>query len=154
MRLIDIVHKEFSYGRACPSWLTVCSSKVNQSTYGMFVLGCFFFGNCCLAHLSLKLKWAFLITCCLSCPSACYLLKSSSEPRTTEPISTKLGIKHPWVKGIKVWSNDRPRPFFKGRVAKIHWKKPSFPEPLDHLWTEGIIQNCSNEWPRPFKWRE
>ena len=26
--------------------------------------------------------------------------------RTTEPISTKLGTKHPWVKGIQVSSNE------------------------------------------------
>ena len=29
--------------------------------------------------------------------------------RTTEPISTKLGTKHPWVTGIKVSSNEGPR---------------------------------------------
>ena len=28
--------------------------------------------------------------------------------RTTEPISTKLGTKHPWVKGIQVCSNEEP----------------------------------------------
>ena len=28
--------------------------------------------------------------------------------RTTEPISTKLGTKHPWVKGIQVCSNEGP----------------------------------------------
>ena len=34
---------------------------------------------------------------------------SSSSP---EPlISTKLGTKHPWVKGIEVCSNEGPRPF-------------------------------------------
>ena len=34
--------------------------------------------------------------------------------RTTEPISTKLGRKHPWVKGIQVYSNERPH-FFSRR---------------------------------------
>ena len=28
--------------------------------------------------------------------------------RTTEPISTKFGTKHPWVKGIQVCSNEEP----------------------------------------------
>ena len=96
----------------------------------------FFFGYCCLAHLSWKLKWAFLITCC---PSSVSLLTSQIFiffSRTTGPISTKLETKQPWVKGIQVWSNDRPRPFFKGKVAKTHWKKSSFPEPLDDLWTK------------------
>ena len=31
--------------------------------------------------------------------------------RTTESISTKLGTKHPWVKGISVFSNEGPCPF-------------------------------------------
>ena len=30
---------------------------------------------------------------------------------TTEPFPTKLGTKHPWVKGIQVCSNEGPRPF-------------------------------------------
>ena len=43
--------------------------------------------------------------------------------RTTEPISTKLGTKHTWVKGIQVCSNDGPYPFPRGdnyKIAKIH----------------------------------
>ena len=31
--------------------------------------------------------------------------------RTTGPISTKLGTKHPWVKVVQVCSNEGPRPF-------------------------------------------
>ena len=45
--------------------------------------------------------------------------------RTTEPISTKLGTKHPWVKGIQVCSNDGSCPFPRGdnyEIAKIHWR--------------------------------
>ena len=34
--------------------------------------------------------------------------------RTTEPISTKLFTKHPWVKGIQVCSNEGPHPFPRG----------------------------------------
>ena len=44
--------------------------------------------------------------------------------RTTGPISTKLGTKHPWVKGSQVCSNEGPCPFPKGEnyeIAKIHW---------------------------------
>ena len=33
---------------------------------------------------------------------------------TTELISTKLGTKHPWVKGIQVCTNELPRPFPRG----------------------------------------
>ena len=45
--------------------------------------------------------------------------------RTTGPISTKLGTKHPWVKGIQVCSNEGPRPFPRGdnyEIAIIHWR--------------------------------
>ena len=45
--------------------------------------------------------------------------------RTTGPISTKLGTKHPWVKEIQVCSNEGPRPFPRGdnyEIAKIHWR--------------------------------
>ena len=43
--------------------------------------------------------------------------------RTTGPISTKLGTKHPWVKGIQIYSNEGPRSFPMGdnyEIAKIH----------------------------------
>ena len=43
--------------------------------------------------------------------------------KTTEPISTKLGTKHPWVKGIQVCSNEERRPFPRGNnyeIVKIH----------------------------------
>ena len=35
--------------------------------------------------------------------------------RTTGSISTKLGTKHPWVKGIQIYFNEGSRSFFKGR---------------------------------------
>ena len=83
--------------------------------------------------------------------------------RTTEPISTKLGTKHPWVKGIQVCSNEGPRPFPRGdnyEIVKIHWWNFKIflsrtTEPFStklvtkHPWVKGI-QVCSNEWPRPF----
>ena len=45
--------------------------------------------------------------------------------RTTGSISTKLGTKHLWVKGIQVSSNEGPRPFPRVdnyKLAKIHWR--------------------------------
>ena len=43
--------------------------------------------------------------------------------RTTGPISTKLGTKHPWVMGIQVCSNEGPSPFPRvdnKKKVKIH----------------------------------
>ena len=43
--------------------------------------------------------------------------------KTTRPISTKLGTKHYWLKGIQDCSSEGPRPFPKGdnyEMAKIH----------------------------------
>ena len=43
--------------------------------------------------------------------------------RTSGQISTKLGTKHPYVKGIQVCSNEEPRPFPRGdnyEIAKTH----------------------------------
>jgi hypothetical protein len=43
--------------------------------------------------------------------------------RTTGPFSTKLGRKHPWVKGIQVCSNDEHWSFPRGdnsENVKIH----------------------------------
>ena len=45
--------------------------------------------------------------------------------KTTGLISTKLGTKHLWVKGIQVCSNEVPRPFPWGdnyEFAKIYWR--------------------------------
>ena len=44
---------------------------------------------------------------------------------TTGPISTKLGKKHPWVKGNHFLSIEGTRPFPRGDnydIAKIHWR--------------------------------
>ena len=82
-----------------------------------------------LAHLSWKLMWAFLIACsCLSAfwmsvsPSVCPSVNFSHFmffSRTTEPISTKLGTKHPWVKGVQVSLNLVPNPFPRGDNYEI-----------------------------------
>ena len=39
--------------------------------------------------------------------------------RATGPISTKLGTKHPLVKGIQVFSNEGSHPFSRGDNYKI-----------------------------------
>ena len=44
--------------------------------------------------------------------------------RTTGPVSTKLGTKHPWVKGIHVSSNERSCLYPRGdnnEIAKIYY---------------------------------
>ena len=83
--------------------------------------------------------------------------------RTTRPISTKLGTKHHWMKGIQFCSNERPLPFPRGdnyEIVKIHWRnlKIVFSRttgPIStklgtmHPWVKEI-QVCSNEEPRPF----
>ena len=46
--------------------------------------------------------------------------------RTTGPISTKLGTKYLWDKGIKLCSNEGPWPFpwvDNYEIAKISWRK-------------------------------
>ena len=123
------------------------------------------------SYLSWKLKWAFLMACCLSfvCPSVNFshfqrllhnhwanfdqtyhkaflgggdsnLFKWGPRPfpmgdnseivklywkylkiffsRTTGPIFTKHGTKHPWMEEIHVYSNERPRPFSRGNNSK------------------------------------
>ena len=83
--------------------------------------------------------------------------------RTTGPISTKLGTKHPWVMGIHVCSIEGPRTFPRGdkkEIGKIHWQtlKIVFSRIIGpiltklstkHSWVIGI-QVCSYEGPRPF----
>ena len=81
--------------------------------------------------------------------------------RTTGPISTKLGIMHPWVKVIKDCSYGGPRSFPRGDIYEIalineqNLKKKFFSrttEPIStksgtmHPWVKGI-QVCSNEEP-------
>ena len=84
---------------------------------------CFVF----LAHLRQRLKWDFLIKICplfvvVVVRKTFYIFIFSS--RTSGPISTKLGTKHLWVKGIQVCLNEGPHPFPRGdnkEIAKIHW---------------------------------
>ena len=55
-------------------------------------------------------------------PPFCILIFSS---RTTYPISTKLGTKHPWMKGIQAFSNEGPGPYPRWdnyELAKMYWQ--------------------------------
>ena len=60
--------------------------------------------------------------------------------RTTWPISIENGIKHPWVKGIQICSNEGPRLFPRGdnwEVLEINWQLFFF------SWTTGPISTNS-----------
>jgi hypothetical protein len=63
------------------------------------------------------------------------ILKIIFFSRISRPISIKLGINHPWVKGNINCSNKGPGPLQRGdnhRNAKMGWGhlKSSSPEPL------------------------
>ena len=78
--------------------------------------------------------------------------------RTSGPISTKLGTKHPWVKGIYVGANEGPCPFPRAdyyKIAKMQWRilkiffslttgRMSTKLGKKHPWANGT-QVCSNE---------
>ena len=80
--------------------------------------------------------------------------------RTTWPISTKIGTKHPWMEGIQVCSNGRPRPSLRrdnNEIIKLYWKylkilfsistvAISTKHSTKHPWMEGI-RVYSNERP-------
>ena len=120
-----------------------------------------------LAHLSWKLKWAFLITRCPS--SVCLSVRLSVNfhifdffSRTTGPILTKLGTNHPWGEGIQVCSNEGQDPSSRGDngkrvkihrdLLKIFFSRTSRPISIkldtNHPGVKGI-QVCSNEGPGP-----
>ena len=49
------------------------------------------------------------------------ILKIFKNPllKSTGPISTKFGIKHPWVDGIQIFTNKGPHPSSSGDNSKI-----------------------------------
>ena len=127
-----------------------------------------------LAHMSWKLKWAFLITfcplsvclsVCLSVhPSVCKLFTFSSSSQ--EPLSQfqpNLAQNILGWRGFKFIHMKGPGPFLRGdnyKIVKIHWRHLKIffsrtTEPIStklntkHYWVNGI-QVCSNEGPRPF----
>ena len=83
-----------------------------------------------LTHLSWRIRWAFLIKSCrLSIVDvivvAIVVNFSHFHLLFQNQISTKLGTKHPWVKGIQVCSNKGPHPFPRGdnyEITTIHWQ--------------------------------
>jgi hypothetical protein len=68
-----------------------------------------------------------------------FILKKIFFSRTSSPISIKLGINHPWVKGILNCSDKGPVPLQRGdnlKNANMGWgsfKKSSSPELLSQL---------------------
>ena len=75
-----------------------------------------------------------------------------------KPISTKLGTKHPWVKGNQVCSNKGLHPFPRednsnNTLTTFTTSPISTILGTKHPWVKGI-QVCTNEWPCPFPWRE
>ena len=92
----------------------VDSNKLSFYDRTFSVVSC----RCCrklltfLAHLSWKFQWAFLIVCrpyvCLSICLSVNFSNCSSFLQNYVPILTKLGTKHPLVKGIQVCSNEGP----------------------------------------------
>ena len=92
-------------------------------------------GKRCLLFVSSpepRLEWAFLITICpLSVVVVVVVVVVVNFShfhlllQNHWPIATKLGTKHPWVKGIQVCSNKGPRFFPRGdyyEIAKIYWR--------------------------------
>ena len=77
--------------------------------------------------------------------------------RTTGPISTKLGTKHPWVMRTEVCSNEGLCPFPRGdnyKLVKIHWQN------FKHLLLKNHLANFNQTWHKAsfsdgdlFKWR-
>ena len=77
------------------------------------------------AEGSSELFWSKFVCC----PSSSLSLLSLSlsltfhififSSRTSGPISTKLGTKHPWVKGIQVCSDEGLCPFPRGDIYKL-----------------------------------
>ena len=66
------------------------------------------------------------------------MLKIFFFPRTTGPIATKHGAKHPWIMGILVYLSERPHPSPKGNNSKMYHYikntlKPSSPEPQGYF---------------------
>ena len=71
--------------------------------------------------------------------------------RSTEPISTKLGTKHYWVKGIQVCSNEGPCLFQRGdnsEIAKIQWR--NWKKILYFRNTEPILSKLGTKHPWKF----
>ena len=123
---------------------------------------------CFLAHLSQRLKWAFLITICpLSVVVVVVAVVNFSHfhilLKNHWANFSKHGTKYPWKKGIQVCSNEGYRSFprednnntAKNTLTnfKIFFSRTTVPISTkfsrNHLWVKGI-QICSKEGPSPF----
>ena len=71
-----------------------------------------------LAHLSWKLKWAFLVACSQSIQQFTFSSSSQDENWTTESISTKLGTEHPMVNDYDLYQGGGGD---NNDTTKIHW---------------------------------
>ena len=79
--------------------------------------------------------------------------------RTTWLFSTKLVTEYPWVKGIQVCTNEKPRPFpgeDNYEIAKIHWRN------FNIFLLQNPLANFNQTWHKAslgegnsslFKWR-
>ena len=128
------------------------------------------FSPCFLAYLNHRLKWSFLMKMrplsvvdfvgVVGVVETFHIFIFLS--RTTGLISTKLGTKHPWIKGIKIYSNEGPHPFPREdnyEIVKIHWwnlkifSRTIAPISIKlctkHPPVKGIPV-CSDEGPHPF----
>ena len=71
-----------------------------------------------LAHLHSKLFWSQVVCSFVNFLHFHLLLQNSWA-------NFKLGTKHPWINGIQVYSNERPRRSTKGdnyEIVEIHWR--------------------------------
>ena len=107
-----------------------------------------------LAHLSWKLKWAFLIACHPSSEIAKIHLQNFNQKKHTS-ISTKLATMHPWVKGHQVCSNEGPCPFPSGDYYEI---AKNILTNFKNLLLQNHWANFNQSWHKAFdsslfKWR-
>ena len=110
--------KMFTYGVLAHLVQLLHSSFCNFSCCDCDVLG--YISTSLFSSPELKAQVSFsdqlssvvCLSVCLSfCPFVCKLFTFSSS---SGQISTKLGTKHPWGKGIQFSSNEGPRPFPRG----------------------------------------
>ena len=124
-----------------------------------FILDMLFSSPELKAQVSFSDHLSFVV--CLSVrPSVCKIFLFGLLLKNQWPILTNLGTKHPWVKGIQVYTNEGLFPFPRGdncKIVKLHWQhfKIFFSRtdgPIStklgtyHPWVKGI-QVCSNEEP-------
>ena len=111
----QVGYKQDNMIKNCPS-----VTKLVMFIYHFFLHGSFF-----QRHQVTFSHWNLSVVCHLCCcPFALLLLWTFHIfSRTIRPISTKLGTKLTWMKGIQVCSNEWPHPFPRvdnNEIVKIH----------------------------------